>query len=172
MTRTTAFLVVVVTITTLTFGTCNAEAGKHGRMMKGGMRGHMMGERGHMDKVSVKRHRLYMRGGLPAEYAGKTNPYKPTPDLIKRGEEIYMQQCKACHGESGRGDGPAAKGLDPKPSDLSFIMKRHIATDEYLFWTIAEGGKPIGSTMPAYKGILSEKDIWAVILYLRDRFGR
>ncbi len=169
--RVASFIASVITLATF-LGACNAEAGRHGRMMGGGMRGRMMSEMGHMDKVSVKRHRLYMRGGLPAEYAGKTNPYKPTPDLIKRGEEIYMQQCKACHGESGRGDGPAAKGLDPKPSDLSFIMKRHIATDEYLFWTISEGGKPIGSAMPAYKDILSEKDRWAVILYLRDRFGR
>ncbi len=130
------------------------------------------GPMGHMDRVSVKRHRLYMHGGLPAEYSGKKNPYKPTPEILKRGEEIYAQQCQACHGEDGKGDGPAAKGLNPKPSDLSFIMKRHIATDEYLFWTISEGGKPIGSAMPSYKDILSEKDRWAVILYLRDRFGR
>jgi len=131
----------------------------------------MMEERGHADKVSVKRHRLYMHGGLPAEYAGKSNPYKPTPELVKRGEEIYMQHCKACHGEKGKGNGPDASGLDPRPSDLSFVMPRHIATDEYLFWTISEGGKLIGSAMPSFKDILSEKDRWAVILYLRERFG-
>jgi len=127
--------------------------------------------KGHEDKVSVERHRLYRLQGLPEEYAGRTNPYEPTPELIKRGEEIYKQHCETCHGEDGKGDGPTASGLDPKPSDLSFIMTRRIATDEYLFWTISEGGKPIKSAMPAYKDILSEKDRWAVILYLRDRFG-
>lgn len=42
-----------------------------------------------------------------------------------------------------------------------------MATDGYLFWTIAEGGAPVGSAMPAFKQTLKEDDIWKIITYLR-----
>ena len=35
------------------------------------------------------------------------------------GESLYRRYCAACHGTSGRGDGPAAAGLCPPPSDLT-----------------------------------------------------
>src|SRR5690349_16656706 len=40
----------------------------------------------------------------------------PTP---APGESLYRRYCVACHGTSGRGDGPAAAGLCPPPSDLT-----------------------------------------------------
>ncbi len=124
-------------------------------------------------QVSMQRHRIYHMQGVPENYRGKRNPYATDDeDVVSKGKEIYETYCLACHGKDGKGDGPAGKELSPKPSDLSFIMKRHIATDEYLFWTISEGGKPVGSSMPAYKDVLSEEEIWAVITYLRYRFGR
>ena len=42
---------------------------------------------------------------------------KSAPDL-KRGAALYAAQCAACHGAQGRGDGPAAKGLDPAPANF------------------------------------------------------
>lgn len=41
------------------------------------------------------------------------------------GAEDFAMFCAACHGTSGRGDGPAAAGLDRKPADLTGISARN-----------------------------------------------
>jgi mono/diheme cytochrome c family protein len=41
------------------------------------------------------------------------------------GEEIFMKYCAACHGESGRGDGPVAPGLVTRVPDLTAISRRY-----------------------------------------------
>ena len=43
---------------------------------------------------------------------------RPTDDLLQRGAELYAANCSSCHGEGGRGDGPA--GLQLKPSPRNF----------------------------------------------------
>ena len=42
-----------------------------------------------------------------------------TPALLTRGQALYNQNCVACHGTEGHGDGPAAKGLNPPPMTTS-----------------------------------------------------
>ncbi|MFO8212479.1 c-type cytochrome, partial [Pseudomonas aeruginosa] len=41
-----------------------------------------------------------------------------TPDPA-RGAPLYAQQCSICHGDAGKGDGPAGIGLQPPPADLT-----------------------------------------------------
>ena len=41
------------------------------------------------------------------------------------GTEMFASYCSPCHGKSGRGDGPAAAALTPKPADLTGFTKRH-----------------------------------------------
>jgi mono/diheme cytochrome c family protein len=41
------------------------------------------------------------------------------------GREIYMDRCGACHGEDGRGNGPAVGSLAVAPSDLTMLTKRY-----------------------------------------------
>ena len=41
------------------------------------------------------------------------------------GEEIFMKYCAACHGESGRGDGPVAAGLAATVPDLTAISRHY-----------------------------------------------
>ena len=36
-----------------------------------------------------------------------------------RGDQLYQQHCGSCHGVRGAGDGPAARGLDPPPRNLT-----------------------------------------------------
>jgi len=98
---------------------------------------------------------------VPAEYAGKTNPFGS--DAADEGAKIFKTNCETCHGPQGHGDGPAGQSLDPKPQDLSELQK--IASDDYLFWRISEG-KP-GTSMVAWKGILSEEQIWQVVSFIR-----
>jgi mono/diheme cytochrome c family protein len=40
------------------------------------------------------------------------------------GQETYMRYCAACHGESGNGDGPVARGLPIAVPDLTRMRER------------------------------------------------
>jgi mono/diheme cytochrome c family protein len=39
------------------------------------------------------------------------------------GREVYLRHCAACHGESGRGDGPVAATLKRPPNDLTLLAR-------------------------------------------------
>jgi len=102
---------------------------------------------------------------VPDEYASFKSPSITQMD-IDSGSALYASMCASCHGDGGMGDGPAASALDPAPAPIA-----HTSTmlgDGYLYWRIAEGGSSeFGTTMPSWKGSLSEEDIWAVIAYIR-----
>ena len=133
-----------------------------GPMMGGGMRhGGMMGN-------ASPRRPYVMHNGLPAEFRNLSNPLPATADNIAAGKQLFAAQCAVCHGNSGKGDGPAAAQLNPPPSDLTVAVHTPIASDAYLYWTLAEGGAPIGSAMPPFKNTFSATDAWKIILYLRQ----
>ena len=98
---------------------------------------------------------------VPAEYAGLTNPFGA--EAATPGAEIYRTNCATCHGPQGHGDGPAGQGLEPKPGNLGEVQAR--AGDDYLFWRIHDG-KP-GTSMVAWRGILSDEQIWQVVAFMR-----
>lgn len=102
---------------------------------------------------------------VPSEYAGKTNPLGA--DAATAGKTVFDERCASCHGATGAGDGAAAAGLDPKPANLAEVVSTF--EDDFLFWRVNEGGgmEPFNSAMPAWKGILTEEQIWQVIAYLR-----
>ncbi len=104
---------------------------------------------------------------VPAPYQGKTNPFAGDTAAAEAGKAIYETNCASCHGPTGQGDGPAGQALDPKPSNLA--QKGGELGDDFLFWRISEGGAmaPFNSAMPAWKGVLSEEQIWQVITYIR-----
>jgi len=126
----------------------------------------MMGGRGMMG-MSSARHQYVMHNGIGSGYASKVNPLKSTTGNIHAGEKLYGQFCAGCHGIAGLGNGEAGKHLNPPPPNIAALSKMPMATDGYLFWTIAEGGVPVQSPMPAFKGMLKEDQIWQIILYLR-----
>ncbi len=98
---------------------------------------------------------------VPAEYSGKTDPLGA--DAAAEGAKVFQTNCQTCHGPQGHGDGPAGTALDPRPKNLAMLQKT--AGDDYLFWRINEG-KP-GTSMVAWKGVLSEEQIWQVISFIR-----
>lgn len=42
-----------------------------------------------------------------------------TPELLKRGQEVFAKNCAQCHGPEGLGDGPAASTTNPRPRNFS-----------------------------------------------------
>jgi len=57
--------------------------------------------------------------GAPGEAEG------PRATLIERGRSLYEIHCASCHGTSLKGDGPTAKELDTRPTDLTTISERN-----------------------------------------------
>jgi len=85
-----------------------------------------------------------------------------TPSLA-RGAQIYQANCAGCHGTLGRGDGPQARGLDPKPANLAdWVALRDQSPLDY-FRRVSIG--VVGTAMPAFESRLSPEDRWAVALY-------
>jgi mono/diheme cytochrome c family protein len=98
---------------------------------------------------------------VPTEYAGLTNPLGA--DGATQGAEVFKTNCELCHGPQGHGDGPAGQALDPHPRNLAQLQTQ--AGDDFLFWRIREG-KP-GTPMVAWKGILTDEQIWQSISFIR-----
>lgn len=98
---------------------------------------------------------------VPSEYAGLMNPLGA--EAAAEGAEVFRTNCEMCHGPQGHGDGPAGQALDPQPRNLAELQTE--AGDDFLFWRISEG-KP-GTSMVAWKGILSEEQIWQTVSFIR-----
>jgi mono/diheme cytochrome c family protein len=104
----------------------------------------------------------------------KTAELKPppaSPKLLALGKQIYAQQCAACHGPQGRGDGEAAYLLYPKPRNFVAANYRlvstwdRVPTDQDLFDTITRGMP--GSAMPSW-GHLPAEQRWALVYYVKS----
>ena len=108
--------------------------------------------------------------GLTAYYrdllaaALTANPIAATPESIARGARLFRDNCAVCHGAGGRGDGPAAANLGKRPKDLARIAPPPIFPDGVVAYRIANGG----DVMPAWKAVLSERDIWDLLNFIRS----
>jgi len=58
----------------------------------------------------------------------------PDEHVIGQGKSDFEWHCTACHGESGKGDGPMAKMLIKPPADLTAIAKANGGT--FPFWRV------------------------------------
>jgi DMSO reductase family type II enzyme heme b subunit len=97
-----------------------------------------------------------------------------SPELIAKGKKLYQQaKCWECHGQEGRGDGPAAPTLKDDPGD--FIQ----AADLTKGWRM-KGGRDTrdlfmrfstgldGTPMPSYADSFNEDDRWALAHYVKS----
>lgn len=116
------------------------------------------------------RHWAFMNRDIPEEHMTVSNDVGYTTTAIHEGGKVYARNCARCHGTLGLGDGEAARDMTPSPALLSFLIRQPIAVDQYLHWTISEGGERFGSQMPAFGETLSKEEIWQVIAYMRAGF--
>jgi len=95
------------------------------------------------------------------------NPLKPDPSSLKEAKTLYMNTCGPCHGEKGKGDGVGALACNPSPADHTsdYVQKE---TDGSLYWKISEGK----GSMPSYKNMLTEKQRWELVSYIRTLKGK
>lgn len=106
----------------------------------------------------------------PDEIYNQLNPLEATEENLKNGEMLYQVKakpmpCKHCHGLSGDGMGPMARGFDPPPRDFTCAQTIKGVPDGQLFWVI-QSGSP-GTGMLSYKRMKDEQ-IWQMVLYIRQ----
>lgn len=96
-----------------------------------------------------------------------TSQASVAPGDAVHGREVYVNTCSQCHGEGGKGDGPAAATMNPKPADHTRkeVLARY--SDVELFNIIKRGGAIVGKPSMPPSPQLSDKDINDVIAHLR-----
>jgi mono/diheme cytochrome c family protein len=82
---------------------------------------------------------------------------------VAAGERIYKQRCVLCHGAEGKGDGPGAAALNPKPRNHTDAAYMSTQTDEQLLHSIRDGK----GQMPAWGKIMTEEEMHSVLAYIR-----
>ena len=100
------------------------------------------------------------------------------PENLAEGRRIYFQNCMFCHGDHLSGDGHFAEAFNPLPANFRDSGTLSQLEESYVFWRVATGGPglpegatPWNSAMPVWKDILTEKEIWQVILYIYEASG-
>ncbi len=93
------------------------------------------------------------------------NPLPGTEKTIANGLDLFSRHCIACHGLDGQNTGvPFADRMSPPvPLLTSHEVQRY--KDGQLKWIIENGIFPSG--MPAWKGILDDEEMWAIVQYVR-----
>jgi cytochrome c oxidase cbb3-type subunit 3 len=82
---------------------------------------------------------------------------------------LFSELCTVCHGAGGKGDGPSAQGLEPKPADFTDCRSMAKDSDEVLFKIIKGGGQSVGrsTVMPAWGDALSDQQIRELVKFIR-----
>lgn len=116
---------------------------------------------------------LFWGGDAPAARADPTDVA-----LVAHGQKIYVQHCAACHGANleGQPDWKQRKAdgrMPAPPHDETGHTWHH--PDDMLFAIVMDGVEkhaPPGyrSDMPAYRQVLSDRDVWAVLAYIKSRW--
>jgi cytochrome c oxidase subunit 2 len=102
-----------------------------------------------------------------------------TPDRLAEGKKLYAENCAACHGETGQGDGVMAASLQKsapsdmpgmlghdtvKPIDFTNAQNLLGANSAILQGKIIRGG--MGTGMPYWGPIFTDAQIWSLVDYL------
>ncbi len=140
----------------------------------------MRGER------SMQRVWIRVAIGVVAMVAGASGCALFEDEQTAKGRKLYHHYCMHCHGENGQ----QAEGFnwehmpDPRPRDLSEDTAMSTFSDEEIFNTISREMRDTSlqeviddenyfavPTMPTFKYTLSEKEIWAIVGFVRTLHG-
>ena len=82
----------------------------------------------------------------------------------EKGRDLYRAYCKACHGEEGEGDGMMTSLFDMEPMNHANPTEMNEISNLEMVRSIKNGK---GNYMPAWKDILNQDEIEALVSYIR-----
>ena len=77
---------------------------------------------------------------------------------IAQGGRVYNTHCAACHGQ---------QGVSIMPGAPNFARNERLIQPDMMLATAVRNGR---NAMPAYIGVLTEREIFDVVAYLRTLF--
>ena len=86
------------------------------------------------------------------------------------GKKLYTTYCVGCHGDKGKGDGPAASALPVKPANLSDGAVMNQLPDKFLVEIVSKGGAAVGKSplMPALGNQINATQLRDIVAYIRS----
>lgn len=143
-------------------GTMRSHMQGHEHQGESKKEGEEHGEHSHMEDMAE------VREWLKEELGDRYDD--PVPDVTEEqraiGKRLYGMHCASCHGESGRGDGPAAAALPLRPSDFTDPEHSSFYSGQGRLYIIQKGIR--GTTMPGWESTMSENEIHSVYGYVRS----
>ena len=104
---------------------------------------------------------------VPESAENVRNPLANNARAIRKGRTLFRADCAPCHGDNGKGDGPASASVKPSPANLTNPWGPE-DTDGALYYIISEGHKP----MPKFKVALNNTQRWELVKYIRTLPGK
>jgi len=97
---------------------------------------------------------------VPADQLGLKNPLVFNNDNVKAGKELYLINCKSCHGDPGKNNGLAL--VPPPPDVTSELMLAN--TEGSVFYKITAGRQ----AMPGFATTLTEEQRWKIVHFMKS----
>lgn len=109
------------------------------------------------------------RGPSHTTQAPPRDPNQPTEARL-----LFMNVCSQCHGLEGKGDGPAAESLNPKPRNYTDPAWQKSVTDDEIKAIIVGGGQAVGKSgmMPPNPGLKGRDDVLTELVSIIRGFGQ
>jgi mono/diheme cytochrome c family protein len=102
---------------------------------------------------------------LPPTADEEKNPVAGDEQAVAAGKELFMKNCKRCHGPGGKGDGPDADPDNMQDMDLTPARRAARNPDGIVFYKVWNGrARP---KMPAFKDELSKDQVWQIVSYVQ-----
>ena len=120
-------------------------------------------EKGHGPQgTAVIPHTPRAHWSAPAAERKRANPIAMSREGLLEAGELYRENCTACHGAEGQGDGPLAKDLEHEPANLFAMAPHH--SDGDLRWKIAKGR----GEMPGWEDVFTDEQIWMLVYFMKS----
>jgi mono/diheme cytochrome c family protein len=97
---------------------------------------------------------------VPADQKNKVNPQEYNLANVNKGKDLYLKNCKSCHGDAGKNN---ALPLVPPPVDVT-SEKMQKNTEGELYYKITNGRL----AMPQFKTTISDDDRWRIVNYISN----